>query len=212
MKNPVAALLLAAGCGLAQASILVASPFDNDHEGWTALNGINARSWEPFGGQRGGYIQARDDGSGTVWLFEASAAYLGDKTAALGGNLSFWLRTNTLAAPMDNDWADVRIGGGGLILAFDARRSPGLDWTYYSVDLKPGRWRLGDVDGPLATAADFATVFANIEHLQIRGEYSARWDIGGLDSVVLSAVPEPHAGWLAALGLAAVLWRRRPPV
>ena len=209
MKSLVAALLLAACSGLTQAGVLVASPFDSDGEGWTALNGINARSWVALGGQRGGYIQARDDGAGTVWIFEASSAYHGDKTAAIGGTLSFWLRTSTLVAPMAQNVADVRVGGGGLVLALDAGRSPGLDWTFYSVDLKPGNWRLDDVDGPLATAADFATVFANIEHLQIRGEYSAWWDIGGLDSVVLSAVPEPHAGVLAALGLAGLLLRRR---
>jgi hypothetical protein len=209
MKNRVAALLLASCGGLAQAGILVASPFDNDHEGWTALNGINARGWVAQGGQQGGYIQARDDGEGTVWIFEASSAYLGDKTAALGGSLSFWLRTSTLVAPMVANLADVRIGGGGLILALDAGPSPGLDWTYYSLDLTPGAWRLDSVDGPLATAADFATVFANIEHIQIRGEYSASLDIGGLDSVMLSAVPELPTAWLAALGIAALTAGRR---
>lgn len=209
MKHLVACLPLLLSAGLAPAVTLVQSSFDTGAEDWGARNGISSRDWVASGGQSGGYIQATDDGDGTVWFFVAPAAYLGDQSAALGGTLSFWLKTSTLALPMANNWADIRIGGGGLELAIDAGAAPGLDWRFYSVALSAGAWRLGTVDGALASSAEIATVLANVDHLWIRGEYSAWWDTGGLDSVVLSAVPEPHAGWLAALGLVALGLKRR---
>jgi alkaline phosphatase D len=204
-------LLVTAGLAPpASALILVESRFDADAEGWTAVNGVSGRRWNPVGGQSGGFYEARDDGQGTVWFFSAPAPYLGDQTRALGGTLSFWLKTSTLALPMDQEWADVKIGGNGLQLALDAGPSPGLDWTFYSLTLGPGAWRVGTADGPLATEADFRTVLANVEHLRIRGEYSAWWDQGGIDTVLLSAVPAPPALWMAVVGLAGVLSRRRP--
>ncbi len=194
---------------LASAVTLVASDFDAAAEGWKATNGVSDRAWVAGGGMPGGHVQATDSGQGTVWFFEAPAAFLGDQRAALDGALSFWLKVSTTALPMDTEWADVRIGGNGVELAIDAGPSPGLDWTAYSVRLAPGAWRLGTAEGPLASAADFATVFAAVDHLWIRGEYSAWWDTGSLDTVLLSAVPELPAGMMFALGLAVLGWRRR---
>jgi hypothetical protein len=210
MKHPWLSALSLALPVTASALNLVESTFDTGHEGWKATNGLSSRAWVPDGGMPGGYVQATDNGQGTVWFFEAPAAYLGDQTAALGGTLSFWLKVSTLARPMTTPWADVKVSGNGLMLALDAGPSPGLDWTSYRVSLTPGAWRLGTVDGPLAGAAEIATVFAAIDQLWIRGEYSAWWDTGSLDSVVLaSPVPELPAGALLAAGLAALAGCRR---
>lgn len=199
MLTLVFALPLQAG-----ARVLVESTFDTGAEGWKATNGISDRAWVSDGGVPGGHVQATDNGQGTVWFFEAPSEFLGDQRAALGGTLSYWLKVSTLSLPMRNDWADVRIGGNGLVLAVDAGPNPGLAWTPYVVDLRPGAWRIGTLDGPLATAADLETVFAAVDQLWIRGEYSAWWDTGSLDTVVLSAVPELPTAALAALGLLAL--------
>lgn len=213
MKRFLSACVAGLPC-VAPALTLVGSDFESGAEGWKASNGLSARSWVAAGGMPGGYVQATDNGQGTVWFFEAPAAFLGDRSDAVGGTLSFWLKVSTLALPMRSEWADVRIGGGGIELALDAGDSPGLDWTYYSVLLAPGAWRVGSADGPLATAADFATVFADIDHLWIRGEYSAWWDTGSLDTVRLTAaVPELPSTALLAFGLATLAahaHRRRP--
>jgi Laminin B (Domain IV)/PEP-CTERM motif len=163
------------------------------------------------GGAPDGHLFAVDAGQGVVWLYEAPTAYLGNQLAALGGNLSFDLKTSTLDSPMQS-WGDVKFIGGGIELVIDAGASPGLDWTNYSVTLAPGAWRVGSLNGALATAADFQTVFSNVESMRIRGEFSAAIDQGGLDNVVLaSAVPEPASVLMMLAGLAGVgaLARRR---
>lgn len=194
-----------------QAVTLVESRFDTGAEGWLALNGVVSQGWQASGGNPGGYVEASDVGGGRVWVFQAPAAYRGNQLAALGGSLSFDLKVTTIAFPMANEWGDVKIGGSGLELVIDAGPSPGLGWTPYSVTLAPGGWRLGHAAGPLATAADFATVLANVEFLRIRGEYSAVLDHGGLDNVVLTtaAVPEPATVLLWLSGLAALGGVRR---
>ena len=200
-----------AACGAAQADTLVSSHFDNGSEGWTAINQVGAQGWMSNGGAPGGHLFAVDAGQGVVWLYEAPTAYLGDQLAALGGTLSFDLKTSTLDSPMQS-WGDVKFIGGGIELVTDAGASPGLDWTSYSVTLTPGAWRVGSLGGAVATAADFQTVFSNVESMRIRGEFSAAIDQGGLDNVVLaSAVPEPASVLMLLAGLAGVgvLARRR---
>lgn len=209
MKSTAVTLLAVGACSLAQAVTLVRSDFAIDAEGWNAFNGVDARAWVPGGGRPGGYIEATDGGADMIWAFQAPDAWLGDRSAAIGGSLSWWLKTNTLLAPMAVPWADLKLGGGGVVLAIDAGADPGLTWTRYSVAFVPGAWRVGDYDGPVATAADLATVLGNLEFLHIRGEYSGLRDTGSLDGVVLSAVPELPSAALALAGLALLALRRR---
>ena len=198
---------------LAHATVLVESRFDSGHEGWVAGNGVAVQGGQATGGNPGGYFFAADRGQGTVWVYQAPASFLGDLTAALDGTLSFDLRVSRTDFPMANDWGDVKFGGSGIELVTGACPGPGLSWTHYTVTLSPGAWHIGNMLGPVATAADFATVFANVEFLRIRGEFSALLDHGGLDNVVLAAIPEPHAAWLMVAGgivLAGWSWRRTP--
>jgi hypothetical protein len=191
-------------CAGAQANTLVSSTFDAGSEGWSAINQVASQGWVSTGGAPGGYFAARDAGQGTVWSYNAPAAFLGNQLAAIGGALSFDLKTSTLDSPMQS-WGDVKIAGGGIELVLDAGASPGLEWTSYSVMLTPGAWRLGDLNGALATATDFQTVLSNVEFLRIRGEFSAAIDQGGLDNVMLtSPIPEPASLLMMLAGLAGV--------
>lgn len=210
MHRFVASLALAAACGAAPAVTLVRSSFDTGPEGWISGNGATQREWVSSGGQAGGYLRATDDTPYTIWAFDAPPAYLGDQSAALGGSLSWWLRVSTLEVPMTVPYADLKIGGAGRVLAIDAGASPGLDWTRYEVAFVPGAWRLGDWDGPAATAADLAAVLSAVDFVHLRGEFSGWVDTGSLDEVVLSAVPELPTAALALAGLALLCaWRRR---
>lgn len=201
------ALLLTAPA--ARALDLVRSDFDSDAEGWRALNGVASQGWVASGGDPGGFFSALDSGGGVVFVYDAPAAFLGDQTAALGGSLSFSLKTSALAFPMDNNQATVRIIGGGLTLAAVVGDAPGQAWTSYTLALVPDQFRIGDASGAQATAEDLAWVFGQIDSLRIRGEFSQVIDRGGLDSVVLSAVPEPATWALALVGVAGLAWRRR---
>jgi hypothetical protein len=216
MRHLAALITLSAAAVLAPASSgamnLVRSDFVADAEGWGAFNGISSRRWFAEGGYPDGYVQATDGGAEQIFAFVAPAAWLGDLSAAVGGTLSWAMKVSTLAFPMSVPWADVKLGGGGLVIAGDAGADPGLDWTERSIAFVPGAWRLGEYDGPLATAADIATVLANVEFMHLRGEFSgAARDTTALDTVVLTAVPELPAAWLTLSGLAALslLHRRR---
>lgn len=212
MHRFLAALTLAAAPLAAPALTLVQSQFDGGAEGWTAANGAGTREWLSAGGVSGGFVRATDDTPYQIWAFVAPEAYRGDQSAAIGGRLSWWLQVSTLAVPMTVPYADLKIGGtDGRVLAAEAGPSPGLDWTRYEVAFVPGAWRLGDWDGPLASAADIAAVMSSVEFLHIRGEFSGWVDTGALDAVVLSAVPELPTAALAVAGLALLARRRRAP-
>lgn len=211
MKRALSALALALVVSLPAAAVeLATSNFNTDAEGWRALNGVAATGWAASGGVSGGYFWAADSGGGVIWVFDAPAAYLGDQTAALGGTLSFSLIVSTLAAPMASQAATVRFIGGGLTLAANAGGPPGLDWTPYTLPLLPSSFHVGDLSGPVATAADLSRVFSSVTSLRIRGEYSQLRDRGGIDNVVMSPVPEPATAALMLLGAAGLAgWRRR---
>ena len=114
---------------------------------------------------------------------------------------------------MTQTFADVKIAGAGLVLAAEAGPPPGLDWTRYSVAFVPGVWRLGDLNGELASAEQIGQVLGAVEFLHLRAEFSGWVDTGSLDTVVLSAVPELPSAALALAGLALLgLHRRRAAV
>ena len=192
---------------------LASTDFDSSTEGWNGINGVLNFHWVATGGQSGGFVQGRDFGAGEVWLFDAPTAYLGDQSAAYGGTLSFYLRQSTTANQFTTPLPDVKITGNGMSLVIDAGDNPGLDWTSYTVTLKPGAWHIGDLNGAFATKADFETVLADVSALRIRAEYSnARGDVDGIDSVKLLAVPVPeprtYALMLAGLGAVGFMARR----
>jgi len=208
----------AAGAMLATLSSLalalpISSSFDADTEGWLAVSGATNFHWIATGGQSGGYVRATDTLDDNIWLFVAPAAYKGDKSSFYDGSLSFYLKQFTPPDPVEQNFGDVKIIGNGITITADVGDDPGADWTFYSVDLKPGAWHLDSIDGALATAADIHTALANLDSLRIRGEYSRGLDVDGLDTVILSApaIPEPqsYALMLAGLGVLGFLARRR---
>src|SRR5438552_3647113 len=93
VKTPHTLLGLAlclAVTGIGNAQVIASSTFDIDDEGWIvgefyALTGSVTPTYVPTGGNPGGFIRTTDM---LVWsAFHAPAKFLGNMSAAYGGNL-----------------------------------------------------------------------------------------------------------------------------
>lgn len=169
----------------------VTSTFDDGTEGWTVVGDAQGGQVEPThvaeGGNPGGYLKATDDTAGGVWYWNASRAYLGDKSAYSSGTLSFDL--NQSATDSQFDSPDVILESNDTRLGHDfgnASTHPGTDWTGYEVSLSADDgWTNLETDEP-ATQEEFDEVLSNLNEIWIRGEYRTGSDVGGLDNVELS--------------------------
>lgn len=204
----LAAVALAHG---ATAQTLASSDFGTGTEGWSAVNGAVAFQYRDSGGDPGGFVLAADFDSSSLWFFLAPTEFLGDKSQALGGTLSFALKTQSVALPLGETRADVQlVGTNGVVLSYTAGILPTADWTTFTVPLlADGDWTVGTVSGPAASTADLQGVLSSLGALRIRGDYRQSIDATGLDNVVLSAVPEPASAALLAAGALLVGWRAR---
>ena len=157
-------------------------------DGWTTANDGANLTRVASGGNPGGFVQATDQGLGSVWYWVAPPKFRGNQTAKYGGALSFDLRQS----PTTNQFAfsdDVVLSGGGLSLVATLGSRPGASFTSYTIDLLGANWRVGSAGGPVATEAQLLQALGNVTDLRIRGEYSLALDTGGLDNVVLAANP-----------------------
>lgn len=184
------AMVALTGCTGFLGSDTVRSTFDNGTENWTVVGDAQGGQVEPTqvseGGNPGGYLEADDDVSGGVWYWNASRAYLGDKSTYVGGTLSFDLRQS--ATDSQFDATDVVLVSGDTRLGYDfgnASTHPKTNWTHYEVQLSADGWTNLSEDAP-ATEADLERVLSDLDELRIRGEYREGSDTGGIDTVELS--------------------------
>lgn len=203
MARPLRAILTAICVALPLAA--AAGGFDSGDEGWTAIDG-GALTWVASGGNPGGWLRVADI-SDQDFLLQAPPAWLGDRSAWLGGTLSFDALNVNNESP---DWApfgEVVITGsaGSVTLDIVAAGQPPADgqWHRYSVLLSPAAGWSG---------APLASVLANVTGLTIKGEFHAGvTEVVGIDNIQVTAVPEPASAalLLGGLGLLAGLRRKR---
>jgi hypothetical protein len=184
----------------AAATATVSSTFETDADGWVTLND-GTLSYAATGGNPGGYIGAVDRGEGSWWYFQAPAKYLGDKSAYVGGSLSFDARQSPLANDAPTYGDVVLVGTNGMALAYNFASPPGTGWTAFEAPLVAAGWTVANVgtaggqvtytqSSVAPTDAEFEAVVADLAALYVRGEYRSGADSSALDNVVLAAAPD----------------------
>ena len=200
----VALLVLATSAPAKGATILVQSTFDNGDEGWRVgdfvpVGGQASPTFVPVGGNPGGFIRTTDLFSETA--FRAPSQFLGNQSAAYGGNLHLEERV------LDSDgliFPLVELSDGSLRLRFRST-PPTTAWTAFDVPLVASAgWLAG---GMPATEAQLQQVLSNLTSLHLYADWKTGQDQVDLDNVRLEAptstvVPLPSAalGGLALLG------------
>lgn len=182
------ALVLAAPLASAQ-PILAQSRFDADRDGWTTLTDLGNTFipvWSATGGNPDGCI-SQTDPDGGFFFFRAPAKFLGDQSAAFGGTLSFDLRESGNGTL--NDPTDILLNGGTLQLYYNTAANPEtFRFSRYNIVLSDkALWHVGSLAGPLATAAEFQQVLANLTDILIRGEFVSGNETTRLDNVIVRA-------------------------
>ncbi len=205
MSRLVGAMLLLISCASLVRGAVV-STFDAGDEGWTIADlasggpyvnvlGRYSVNWAGSGGDPGGYI-SRLDPSTNSFFFDAPAAFLGDKSAYIHGNLWFSLKTDR------NSWSSDRVvvlvghdSSGqtrGIVAAF--QMPPPNTWTRYGIALEGVRFQYDNMQGQAVSAGDFAAIMASVSAIRICGEFSAATDeTSCLDSVSLLTAGEGGA-------------------
>lgn len=189
--------------------MIVRSTFETGDEGWrvgdlTGAPPLIAPTHFDTGGNPGGFIQAQDV---FFWTsFVAPGSFLGDRSAAYGGQLRFDQRE---LANSGGPTLWVGLEGGGLRLGYTGV-IPGALWTTMIVPLRPGGW----VDGATllpATGEQLLAALSSLTALRINADYLEGADQVGLDNVALLSAPEPGTlGLLAcSLGLLALIRKRK---
>jgi len=175
------------------ASAQITSTFDTDRDGWTAIDNQSGPNptFQPSGGNPGGFISVIDGVGGTATYFVAPLKFLANKSAYFGGTLQFDLQVSVTP---NSSTAGVRLRGGGITLVKLLTPEYSLPaiapaWSTYTFRLDESvAWRVTSTTGPLATPAQIQTVLDSLTELAINGEYStAAADGGGLDNVVLES-------------------------
>lgn len=187
----------------------ISSTFDTDAEGWTGSGASVA--YVGAGGNPGGYIQVTD--TGTVAPLNsgilAPAAFLGDLSAYIGGELSVDFRAisgaNATLLPV---YGTVWIQGGGNEAFFDLAAAPpgGGAWDTFTASLTAAAWGV--------TELVWASIMGNVTTLGISTDAFDGADVAGVDNISISQVPLPAAIWLflSALGALGLYGRRRRTV
>jgi len=193
---------LVALTGLVANATPIISTFDSGPEGWVQLETgghagpspykmLNAYSlsWSATEGNPDGHIWA-EDVSDQNWNFGAPAIYLGDKSHAIGGTVSFDLSTSGAGHVEDCFLLWLR-GDSMLLWYWKPTQLPTSSFTHYEVPLGPGpNWFAKQLDsdgsavgsGFSPTSDDFLNTLSNLVSVEVCGDWIAGEELTRLDN------------------------------
>jgi len=190
MRRPFAAAawvfcLIALSCRHSPAA-LIRHDFADSAQGWIVSGDTRPAEavFSPAGGDPGGCITGVDEALGETWYFLAPATVLQQLPNAVNGTISYSLKQSGAQISLFAD--DVVILGPAGRLSYRFQKSPGIDWTDFSVQLSAGSGWTWNWNQP-ATQAQIEQVLGTPTLLEIRGEYVTGDDTGSLDNFVLTA-------------------------
>jgi len=151
-----------------------ASAFTLDADGWIPVQIIApalrhspgvpyVAKWHPSGGNGDdGCLYV--DATGTTTYWQAPAKFLGNKSVAYGGSLTFSLKSPML--PYFDQ--DVILVGGNIVAVHQLSKITVKTWNNYGVPLYAGSWHKDTDYGDLLTEAELRLVLGNLTMLRIR--------------------------------------------
>jgi hypothetical protein len=186
----------------------IAATFDSGLEGWTT-NDSGSFTHVSSGGNPGGYARL-DNCECNIAQLLASAGFLGNLSAFIGGTLSFdgnllgdggsfFDGPNGIPGGTFLDYGIIRIVGPTLTAQRDllpnGATPPFQAWQTYSIGLNGAAWGMSD--------GDFAALMQGVSSLTLTIEGLWGPEIQGIDNIRLeSAVsPVPEPGTLLCIGL-----------
>ncbi len=187
------------------------STFDTDDEGWlirTTQGYVGAPMYSSTGGNPDGLIYATDPDNG-AWGFSAPDKFLHYVLDAYGQALTFDIAAYNMPDPNMAGWVGIEGAGHQFVCTFDAPATTYPAWHSHTLWMtETAGWFDPDTLQP-PTHTQMIAVLTALDGLVISAEFreGLEGDTSGLDNVVL--MPEPGTLGMLALGVAALVWRRR---
>ena len=169
------------------AALIIKFTFNGGPQGWSVTN--NAKFEHSLtAGNPGGCISGIGDALNGTWYFSAPPKLL-SSIKATNANAVNVLKFDLKAPSTGNEGKpDVIINSSTLTLVLDIPNDPNdKDWTTYQVYLtNQDKWKLGSLDGKLASKFQVKKALATIKELLIKGSFSSSSNQGYLDNVTVS--------------------------
>jgi hypothetical protein len=158
--------------------------FDDDDGGWRPEGDVSFE-WRKMGGNGGGHLVGQDLGDGSTWYYVSPRSWSGDWTPYVGGILSFDLKMidSGTGDPYEADLVRI-VGSDGSTVSVSPSSYPSLEgslkgtWTRCRAALTPEAFE--------TTEETFSKVMRSVDRIMIRGEYSDRTDVEGIDNVMVT--------------------------
>lgn len=189
------AVAVMSGASAAHSATTISSTFDNDAEGWRygtyqSSNTGRAVTYDagtivnPVSQQHGGFF--------------APSQYLGDKSAFIGGEISFDLSSRRVSENNKQRPLIILQGANGNTIFADWGAFPTTSLSDFQVRLTASDFYVGTVNvvsGPVSTQL-FTDIMSDLERIVIFADWQEGVDLVHLDNVAMSSagVPEP-ATW-----------------
>ena len=154
------------------------STFDNDQESWRLANDVTL-SWESSGGNSGGFLKGSDIGTGECWYFVSPESWAGDWSMIDRLSYDFKLIETGEGGEIVNniDLIIIGVNDNKMNYSFQSSDYPNNTWKTYSIEISHSIFNVKE--------DEFYDIIKNVKELWIRGEYTNKYDIEGIDNVIL---------------------------